>query len=542
MTARVSSQCILFLLFLVQAIQQLPNTQSLGDRELPLASAEDKTMRYASLGETSPPFGKLVEYINAVPLELARVPSGKFLMGNDLSTNLEETPAHSVSVKSFYIGQYEITREQWNIVVNTLPPANHPLERQPVGTGFEADTPADVVSWDEAIEFCDRLTRFTGRRHRLPSEAEWEYACRSGTRTEYSFGDKFNPNLANMEFASDGILPVGKLGYANAWGLYDMHGNVSEWCLDNEHPNYIGAPTDGSAWVEGGNVARRVKRGGQYRWKPEFGRSSARNFSLRSVRTSGDGFRVVVEASFTVGSGKVSATSAANYQGNMLALESIVALFGSNLSSETQVASSTPLPIALAKASVFIKDSQGNEQACPIFFTSPDQINLQIPAGLAPGPASIYAVNNGNIHSTGSIEVAGVSPGLFSADASGIGLAAAVALRIRASGEQVYEPVGQFDTATNRFIPLPIDLSNSAEEVYLILFGTGFRNRSDLANVSAKIAGAETPVSFAGAQGGLVGVDQCNLRLPHSLAGRGEIGIALTVDGKVSNTVKVRIK
>jgi uncharacterized protein (TIGR03437 family) len=131
---------------------------------------------------------------------------------------------------------------------------------------------------------------------------------------------------------------------------------------------------------------------------------------------------------------------------------------------------------------------------------------------------------------------------LFSADASGKGLAAAVALRVKSNGEQLYEPIARYDTTLNRFVALPIDLSNPAEQVYLILFGTGFRHRSALTNVKARIGNLDAEVLFAGAQEGLVGLDQCNVRLPNSLAGQGELDVVLTVDGLATNTVKVRVK
>ena len=131
---------------------------------------------------------------------------------------------------------------------------------------------------------------------------------------------------------------------------------------------------------------------------------------------------------------------------------------------------------------------------------------------------------------------------MFSADASGAGLAAAVALRVKANGEQVYEPVGQFDPTTNRFVALPIDVSNPAEQVFLLLFGTGFRNCSALTNVTAKVSGIDAEVMFAGAQGDYVGLDQCNVRLPNVLAGRGDVDLLLTVEGRTANPVRVQFK
>lgn len=293
---------------------------------LPVAAKTSPTSTQTPTPTPPAPFGRFLENINGVPLELVRVPAGSFLMGNDRSPNPEEKPAHLVNIKSFFIGQYEVTRKQWNIVVDTLPRISRDLSRQYIGPAiqwdFEETTPADAVFWDDALEFCGRITRFTGRRYRLPSEAEWEYACRGGTQTEYSFGDQVDFKLAHFrditaEFSpSYWLLPVGAKGYTNAWGLFDMHGNVGEWCLDVSHPNYLGAPIDGSAWTQGGDQSRRSQRGGMYGQRSEFGRSSSRVFWARALRASGFGFRVVAELTPQIDSGNVSAISAASYQGS----------------------------------------------------------------------------------------------------------------------------------------------------------------------------------------------------------------------------------
>jgi uncharacterized protein (TIGR03437 family) len=321
-----------------------------------------------------------------------------------------------------------------------------------------------------------------------------------------------------------------------------MHGNVSEWCQDNEHPNYVGAPTDGSVWDRNGNDNAKAIRGGRYRFKAEIGRSSSREFYSRNLAATGFGLRVVAEITPTVGTGQVATVSAASYTGSTITTDSIAALFGSNLATTIQSASMLPLPNVLADASVNLKDSSGNEYLAPLFFASPNQINFLIPSGLALGRGTVSVVTNGVIHSTGPIEIANVNPGLFAANATGKDVAAALVLRIKSNREQVYEPVATFDASLNRFVPLVINLSDPAEQVFLILFGTGFRNRTSLSNISAAIGGQSAEVLFAGAQGELVGVDQCNLRLSPSLAGRGDVNINLVIDGHISNTVQVRIK
>src|SRR5262249_46060073 len=135
--------------------------------------------------------------------------------------------------------------------------------------------PVEQVSWQDAVEFCDRLSRKTGKTYRLPSEAEWEYACRAGTKTPFAFGETITPEIVNYNgkypygSAPKGIYrqkttPVGSVGVANGFGLYDMHGNVWEWCQDVWHGNYKGAPTDGSAWESGGDKDIWVVRGGSW--------------------------------------------------------------------------------------------------------------------------------------------------------------------------------------------------------------------------------------------------------------------------------------
>lgn len=245
---------------------------------------------------------------------------------------------------------------------------------------------------------------------------------------------------------------------------------------------------------------------------------------------------------FNSGAPAVASISAASFMAGSLAPEAIVAAFGTNLTLSTQTTAGLPLPTQLAGVEVQIRDHLSVERRAPLFFASPTQINYQIPAGTAVGQATVIVVSGSNIVAAGSAVITNVGPGLFSSDASGAGLAAAVVLRVRANGEQVYEPVGQFDSASNRFVAVPIDLSNSAEQVFLLLFGTGFRHRSALSNVKATVGGADAAVLFAGAQGDLVGLDQANIRLSPALAGRGQVEVSLTTDSKAANTVLINIK
>lgn len=236
------------------------------------------------------------------------------------------------------------------------------------------------------------------------------------------------------------------------------------------------------------------------------------------------------------------ATSAASFLGYKPAAGSIATLFGANLAAETRAATGVPLPPSLAGTTVSLRDSGGHEQTLPLFFVSPGLVNISLPDGLPPGIAVATINRNGAATARAVLEVAQVNPGLFAADATGTGFPAGVVLRIKSDGSQVFEPVAQFNAALNRFSGVPIDLSNAAEQIFLILFGTGWRNRSALANVTAKLGGQDGEVTYAGRQGSLVGLDQANLRLPRSLVGSGEVDLTLTVDGKASNLVRVSIK
>ncbi len=381
------------------------------------------------------------------------------------------------------------------------------------------------------------------RLSRLPSEAEWEYACRAGTQTEYSFGDQVDYNLAHFKNPLSTeplpiLFPVGKKEYANNWGLFDMHGNAGEWCLDVEHPNYIGAPTDGSTWGLGGGA----QRGGYYGVKAEFGRSSSRQFWTRNLRIITFGFRVVAEITPLIGTGSVIPTSAANYLPQNLATDSLGSLFGNNLATEAKAAESSPLPTTLAGVSVFVKDLLGHEHLAKLLYASPTQINFQMPANLPVGTAQIYAVLNGNIHASGSINITHTSPGLFTADATGTGFAAAVVQRVKSTGESTYEAITRLDPAQNRIGALPIDLSRAGEEVFLALFGTGIRGRSSLVNLTAQVGTSFVEVVYAGVQPDYAGLDQINLRLPKNLRGSGEVIVNVSVDGLAANPVKINIK
>jgi formylglycine-generating enzyme required for sulfatase activity len=249
---------------------------------------------------------------NGIQLEMVMIPSGSFMMGSpetEEGSNDDERPQHQVTIKAFCLGKYQVTQAQWKAVA-AFPQVNKELKLDPSrfkgdgSTSLTNHRPVEQVSWEDAVEFCDRLSQYTGRTYRLPSEAEWEYACRAGTTTPFHFGETITTDLVNYNGnytygqGSKGVYrkettEVGRFGVANNFGLYDMHGNVWEWCQDDWHNDYEGAPIDGSAWLnnEEGNNGKLL-RGGSWYPSPDHCRSAYRLFSNR-YGFDNIGFRVV---------------------------------------------------------------------------------------------------------------------------------------------------------------------------------------------------------------------------------------------------------
>ncbi|MGB8701104.1 MAG: SUMF1/EgtB/PvdO family nonheme iron enzyme [Thermosynechococcaceae cyanobacterium] len=246
-----------------------------------------------------------------INLEMVAIPSGEFMMGSPQTEHEQfarEGPQRKVTVQPFFLGKYPITQAQWRIVAG-LPQVKRPIDTDP--SRFKGNQhPVEQVSWLDAEEFCLRLSQATGRTYRLPSEAEWEYACRAGTQTPFYFGETLTGNLAN--YYSDvtyqqekkvkslsQTTPVGKYP-PNAFGLYDMHGNVWEWCLDHWHNSYEGAPDNGSAWLTTNENNSRLLRGGSWNSDPGRCRSAYRFSDTPDDRIFDVGFRVVCEAPRTL--------------------------------------------------------------------------------------------------------------------------------------------------------------------------------------------------------------------------------------------------
>jgi len=279
----------------------------------PIARSQGATKLWAeSLGE-------------GVLLELVEIPAGDFPMGapeSEEGWHPSQAPLHRVEVSHFWMGRYPVTQAQWQAIAG-LPVVNRPLN--PLPSCFEGkNRPVEQVSWWDAMEFCDRLNRFVEARrsamigsiYRLPTEAEWEYACRGGSQTPFHFGETITTDLANysgVDWEYNGRIcskgsygkgstgsdrrettEVGSFQVANPYGLYDMHGLVREWCLDCWHDSYTGAPTNGAAW-EKESGQERVLRGGSWNGGPRVCRSAFRGKFAPEDSLYDVGFRVVCQ-------------------------------------------------------------------------------------------------------------------------------------------------------------------------------------------------------------------------------------------------------
>ncbi|MBN8564364.1 MAG: SUMF1/EgtB/PvdO family nonheme iron enzyme [Leptolyngbya sp. UWPOB_LEPTO1] len=239
-------------------------------------------------------------------LDMVAIPGGTFWMGaaeGELKAENSEKPRHQVTIEPFFMGKYAVTQAQWKVIAQ-LPKINRDLNPDP--SQFKGNNrPVGRILWDDAIEFCDRLTRKTGELYRLPSEAEWEYACRAGTTTLFHFGETITPDLVNYNGSSTyakaakgkyrkTTIEVGSFP-PNAFGLYDMHGNVREWCADPWHDSYTNAPADGRVWeVESDRENNlRVLRGGSWVNNPWICRSASRYDIAAGTCSDLIGFRVV---------------------------------------------------------------------------------------------------------------------------------------------------------------------------------------------------------------------------------------------------------
>lgn len=233
------------------------------------------------------------DFDDCSPLQMVLIPAGTFLMGSppdEPEREAREGPQHEVTVSCFFMGRYPITQAQWRQVAQ-LPPINRELPLHPARFSDRPNSPRHPVEriiWGDAVEWCDRLAHHTKRAYRLPTEAEWEYACRARTTTPFFCGETLSTDIANYNgdlTYGRGVpgknrnetTPVDTFKIANPWGLCDMHGNVYEWCQDEFHNSYEGAPSDGSAWINRDDNADHICRGGSWYNHPRLCRSAYRN-------------------------------------------------------------------------------------------------------------------------------------------------------------------------------------------------------------------------------------------------------------------------
>jgi|SoiMethySBSTD1v2_1073268.scaffolds.fasta_scaffold04615_7 formylglycine-generating enzyme required for sulfatase activity len=300
---------------------------------------EGGTITARDIVEINGPVKSFVQEIGGVSFEMVEIPEGVFQMGTDETLLTQairecelrckddgcrascdkiiraESPQHQVTVRKFFISRYEVTQAQWNAIrqLDTikfkLPPNPSSATHDPTQDG---DRPVEQVTWTQAKEFCRLLSQKTGRTYRLPTEAEWEYSCRADTQTPFGFGIALSPNFVNYDAGSINrrtTLPVRIREYANKFGLYDMHGNVAEWCEDSWHDNYVNnPPRDGTAWIEKRKISQkgvkkaqgstgsfRVVRGGSWQDAAYACRCAARKQFIEGGTNSGLGFRIVFD-------------------------------------------------------------------------------------------------------------------------------------------------------------------------------------------------------------------------------------------------------
>ena len=283
--------------------EQSPERSDEGGSKANASNVEPQSPSTMGTANTPPKF--ISRSIKGMMLEMVYVPGGMFTMGSpetEAERYKDEGPQHRVTVKGFYMGKYEVTQEQW-LAASQLPRVRIELKPNPSVDKCER-CPVSNVSWNDAQEFIARLNRLNdGYTYRLPTEAEWEYACRAGTTTPFSFGDSLSSEQANFNgnypygraakgIDRDKLMPVGSF-QPNSFGLYDMHGNVWEWCQDVYHNSYNGAPANGSAWQSGGEQDKGVERGGSWASNGHGLRSAYRLHQARTSRDDSDGFRLV---------------------------------------------------------------------------------------------------------------------------------------------------------------------------------------------------------------------------------------------------------
>lgn len=377
-----------------------------------------------------------------VSLDVTLIPSGSFPMGSASNPDHpEESPIHTVQLRPFGLATNPVTIGQWRQVA-TFPKVLRELHlpaRSSLPLDAENSLPIDFVSATETVEFCSRLQEFTGRRYRLPSEAEWEYACRAGTTTLYHFGDGISLTVANYNNGITrpiSLTPVGSKHAPNRFGLNDMHGNVQEWTSDSWHDSYLGAPVDGSSWIDSGSSSR-VTRGGCFLFDADVARSAARFQWDTRENAGGLGLRVAVDLAGGSADPVIGRPGLVNLASQLpgpaisagvtpaVAPGEIVSIRGQFGISEN--ASMVLDDQGIASTSLLAVRVLFNDFPAPLLLVSGTEIRAVVPYDVAGLRAVWVAVESqGQTSLPVSVNVADASPGIFTLDSSGTGQAAAV--------------------------------------------------------------------------------------------------------------------
>jgi endoglucanase len=309
----------------------------------------------------------------------------------------------------------------------------------------------------------------------------------------------------------------------NVRGIVDEYGipdTDARWetVLDNFLATLDAAGMDGSYWAAG-------------EWWGDYA------LSVQPVGFTEDRPQMTTLLAHDPG-GYLTALSAASVSVARAASGSLVSVYGSGFTDQTDQQHGAPYPQTLAGVTVDVTDSSGATVTAGLLYASPVQVNLQMPALLAPGRATIAVMHNGSKVASGTIQVAAAGAALFTTNSAGYGLAAAWLVRVAPDGTQTYVPVAQYDAAQNAIVPAPIDFGDGSDTLFLLLYGTGIAPGSG----SVEIGGVSAPVTYAGPQGQYPGLDQVNIKLPPSLAGAGQVNVDLVSGGVAANAVTVVFK
>jgi uncharacterized protein (TIGR03437 family) len=466
-------------------------------------------------------------------IQLCCVPGGTGLMGSerqwDALSAPRSTPVHEVRIPGFLLGRFEVTQAQW-LRVSRLRRINRdlPVPFNPQLTREQQSWPVEILSWLSGQEFCDRLALSTGIPFRLPSESEWEYACRAGTRTSFHFGDTLGPDWRASEvFSGSRFQPVG-----------NKNAGVGEWCADWSHPDYVGAPADGSPWVSGGNSEFRIIRGvydltGQgSAGRIDFPRGgSATRFSMRVAATYAHGIldpRVETAVHGLSGVGEVvSPGQIVSIRGNRIGPAETVS---------AKVGEDGRIPDSLAGVRVFV-----GEVPVPVLSAAPDRVDFFMPMDIpAEGFANLVLSYGWQSAAPLRVKVLLAAPELF-------------------MHEGMHEGMGGQLVALNQNGSINGHGSPAARDTWISFYGSGFGELSPLmANgaivtgdvaqlprpllpVAIRIGGEPAIVQYCGQAPGMVfGIVQLNVRIPLGVQS-GEAAVEVTV-GEQRNQAAARIQ